>query len=87
MVIMFDPIPDNEDLILCFEPSPIAIMAITAATPIIIPSMVKNARSLFLFSALKAIFNKFKMPMSLLISNRLFRANWPMPLLPNADWC
>jgi hypothetical protein len=32
-----------------------ATMAITAATPMMIPSMVKNARNLFRCNALKAI--------------------------------
>src|SRR6185437_10693235 len=38
-------------------PSPIATMAITAPTPIMMPSMVKKARSLLRANALRAILN------------------------------
>jgi len=51
---MFEPILASEALILYFEPSPIDIMVITDATPIIIPSMVSNARSLLRCRALIA---------------------------------
>jgi hypothetical protein len=44
---------------LSFEPCPMAIMIITAATPIIIPSMLKKERILLLATALKLIFNRF----------------------------
>jgi hypothetical protein len=55
MVIIFDPMLDSWSCMLCFDPCPIATMAITAATPMIIPSMVKKARNLFRCNALKAI--------------------------------
>jgi len=54
------PIDEISFLILCLEPSPMASMAITEATPIIIPSIVRKALSLFLTSARIAILNKFE---------------------------
>src|ERR1700748_2277230 len=58
-VITFVPIADKEVWILCLEPCPIDIIVITAATPIIIPSIVKNALSLLRCKALSAILIRF----------------------------
>jgi hypothetical protein len=41
------------------EPCPMASMAMTEATPMMIPNMVRNARSLLLAKALKAILKRF----------------------------
>jgi len=45
-LIMFNPVPANYFSMLCFEPSPMATIEITAFTPMVMPSMVKNARNL-----------------------------------------
>jgi hypothetical protein len=58
-ITIFVPIDDICPRIFCFEPSPIASIAITDATPIIIPSIVRKALSLFLIKARIAILNKF----------------------------
>jgi hypothetical protein len=56
----FVPIFDISFRIFCFEPSPMASMAITEATPMIIPSIVKTALRRFLTNARMAIINKFE---------------------------
>src|SRR5215469_4500593 len=45
---------------LCLEPCPMATMAMTLATPMMIPSMVRKALSLFRWSAFKAIRRRLK---------------------------
>src|ERR1044072_713989 len=55
MVIILEPILLNWSCLLCLLPCPMATMAITAATPMMIPNMVKNARSLLRCSAFEAI--------------------------------
>ncbi|MNH45374.1 hypothetical protein D3C79_1077930 [compost metagenome] len=64
MVIIFDPMLDNEALILCFEPSPIDIIVMTEATPIMMPSIVNKALNLFLCKASNASLIKFDIFMS-----------------------
>ena len=51
----FDPIAAYDCSTIAFAPSPIATIAITAATPMMIPSAVRNDRSLLRISALPAI--------------------------------
>ena len=58
-MMMFDPISEICFCMLTFEPWPMAIMVMTDATPIIIPSMVRNALILLLMSARKAILKRF----------------------------
>src|SRR5216117_2920324 len=60
MVIMFDPMLDNWSCILFFEPCPMATMAITAPTPMMIPSIVRKARNLFRCNARNAIRKRLK---------------------------
>src|SRR6185437_10222321 len=60
MMIIFDPIPLRALWMLCFDPWPIATMAITAPTPMMIPSMVRKARSLLRCSAFNAIRRRLK---------------------------
>ena len=45
---------------LFFDPWPIASIVITDATPIIIPSIVRNERILLRFNALIATFKRFR---------------------------
>ena len=66
-VIILEPILEIVARMLSFEPSPIANIAITEATPIIIPNMVSKVLVLLRTMALKAILIKFNS----LIINRL----------------
>jgi hypothetical protein len=56
-------------LMLFFEPSPMASMAITDATPIIIPNMVKKVRILLRRNALSATIIVFESFMRLYFFN------------------
>ena len=51
----FEPIAANDCSTIALAPSPIATIAITAPTPMMIPSAVRNDRSLLRISALPAI--------------------------------
>ena len=53
MVSRLVPIVDNSARMLSFDPWPIAIMIITAATPMIMPNMLRNERILLLATALR----------------------------------
>jgi len=55
---MFEPISDICCWILFFEPCPMASIVMTDATPIMMPSMVRKARSLLFANARRAILNK-----------------------------
>ena len=57
MVIRFVPVARTCSSIIALAPVPSATMAITAATPMIMPSIVSAVRSLFRPSALKATRN------------------------------
>src|SRR5512139_582502 len=54
-ISMFDPILAIRSAMTDLAPDPTAIMAITAPTPMMIPSMVRAERILLTISALKAI--------------------------------
>jgi hypothetical protein len=54
IVSTFVPNPDNEAVTVVCEPCPSPTMAMTAATPIMIPSAVRAARALFARSASSA---------------------------------
>jgi hypothetical protein len=54
-IIRFDPILAICSAILLFAPEPTAIIAITAPTPMMIPSIVRAERILFTIRALRAI--------------------------------
>ena len=58
-MIMFEPISSIEARILRFDPCPMASIAMTAATPMITPNMVRKARILLLAMARNAIRNRF----------------------------
>ena len=58
IMIMFEPISLISAWMLFFEPWPMASMVMTEATPMMMPNMVRNPRSLLLLSALTAILNK-----------------------------
>ena len=45
---------------LSLEPWPMAIMMMTAATPMMMPSMERKERNLLLLMALMATFNRFR---------------------------
>src|SRR3990167_5550220 len=62
-VIILDPILEICFLMLSFEPSPMASIAITEATPIMIPSIVKKVLILLSTMAFQAILNKFRILM------------------------
>ncbi len=51
----FEPMAANDFSTMAFAPSPIATMAITAPTPMMMPSAVRNDRSLLRISALPAM--------------------------------
>ena len=56
---MLEPISEICAWMLFFEPCPMASIVMTDATPMMMPSMVRNARSLLLFKARKAILKRF----------------------------
>jgi hypothetical protein len=58
MLITLVPIADISSLIPDLEPSPIAIMVITAPTPMMIPNMVRNVLDLFKRMERHAIFTR-----------------------------
>jgi hypothetical protein len=60
IITMLVPMSDISSRMLLLEPSPMASMAITDATPMMIPSIVSKALSLFLTSARMAILNKLE---------------------------
>ena len=51
----FEPIAANDFSTIALAPSPIATIAITAPTPMMMPSVVRNDRSLLRISALPAM--------------------------------
>ena len=55
MISRLDPIAENDFSTIALAPSPIATIAITAPTPMMIPSAVRNDRSLLRISALPAM--------------------------------
>ena len=59
IMIMLEPISLICAWMLCFDPWPMANIVITEATPMMMPSMVRNPRSLLLANARIAIFSKF----------------------------
>ncbi len=58
-MIMLVPICAMLALTLSLEPWPIAIMMMTAATPMMMPSIDRNERNLLLATALSATLNRF----------------------------
>ena len=56
---MLEPISLISAWMLRFDPWPMASIVMTDATPMMMPSMVRNPRSLLLHSALKAILKRF----------------------------
>ena len=59
IMIILEPISEICARILRFDPCPMASIAMTAATPMIIPSMVRNPRNLLLVSARSAMRTRF----------------------------
>ena len=57
-MMMFEPISEIWAWMLFFEPWPMASMVMTEATPMMMPSIVRKARSLLLARARRAILNK-----------------------------
>ena len=55
------PMVDNSLRMLSLEPCPMAIMIITAATPMMMPNMLKKERILLLATAFRLTLNKFDM--------------------------
>lgn len=58
-MMMLVPICEIFARTLSFEPCPIAIMMMTAATPMIMPSMERNERNLLFAMAFSATFMRF----------------------------
>ena len=57
-MIMFDPIEPISARMLCLDPLPMASIAITEATPMMMPSIVRKQRILLFRSALMQILSK-----------------------------
>ena len=62
-MIMLEPISLISAWMLRFDPCPMASMVMTDATPMMMPSMVRKARSLLLPKALNAILRRLPMCM------------------------
>ena len=61
MVSRLVPMVESSLRMLSFEPCPMAIMMMTAATPMMIPSMERKLRILLLATALRLTLNRFVM--------------------------
>ena len=59
MVSRLVPMVESSLRMLSFEPCPMAIMMMTAATPMMIPSMERKLRILLLATALRLTLNRF----------------------------
>src|SRR6187402_2696543 len=79
MVIILEPMEDSCSVMLCLLPCPMATMAMTAATPMMMPSMVRKARSLFRWSARKATRMRFNGCISLSIVVRNGKGSQGLP--------
>ena len=62
-MIMLEPICPISARMLCFEPLPMASIAMTEATPMMMPSIVRKQRILLLSSALMHILSKLLISM------------------------